>query len=102
MDVKHAATRAAFGVAVDGALKYVNRDRDKSLLTLADLSERFLDMIIDEGCRFTRYFHYMPVGMMLQSIFAGSAALMRPAGKRPHSVCGSMAEANMPKVRNNR
>lgn len=42
MDVKHAATRAAFGAAIDGALKYVNKDREKSLLTLVDLSERFL------------------------------------------------------------
>ena len=25
-------------------------------------SDEFLDMIIDKGCRFTWYFHYMPVG----------------------------------------
>lgn len=42
MDVKHAATRAAFGAAIDGTLKYVNKDREKNLLTLVDLSERFL------------------------------------------------------------
>lgn len=42
MDVKHAATRAAFGAAIDGTLKYVNKDREKNLLTLVDLSEKFL------------------------------------------------------------
>lgn len=42
MDVKHAATRAAFGAAIDQTLKYVNKDREKNLLTLVDLSEKFL------------------------------------------------------------
>ncbi|MDO4333287.1 MAG: radical SAM protein [Eubacteriales bacterium] len=42
MDVKHAATRATFGAAIDGTLKYVNKDREKNLLTLVDLSEKFL------------------------------------------------------------
>lgn len=42
MDVKHAATRAAFGAAIDGTIKYVKQDRDKHLMTLVDLSEKFL------------------------------------------------------------
>lgn len=42
MDVKHAATRAAFGAAIDSTLKYVNKDRERHLLTLVDLSEKFL------------------------------------------------------------
>lgn len=44
MDVKHAATRAAFGAAIDGTLKYVKdkEKRNKHLLTLVDLSEKFL------------------------------------------------------------
>lgn len=55
MDVKHAATRAAFGAAIDGTLKYVNQDREKHLLTLVDLSERFLGdtfkPVVFEGAR---------------------------------------------------
>lgn len=44
MDVKHAATRAAFGAAIDGTLKYVKdkEKREKHLLSIVDLSEKFL------------------------------------------------------------
>ena len=31
--LKHKAERAAFGVAIDGALKYVRRDREQALQT---------------------------------------------------------------------
>lgn len=50
MDLTHAATRKAFGVTVDGIIKYVNKDREKNLLKLVDLSERFLgDTFSDEA-----------------------------------------------------
>ena len=41
-DVKHKVERAAFGAAIDGILKYVNKDeedREKAFLKLVDLSE---------------------------------------------------------------
>lgn len=38
----HKAARAAYGTAIDAVLKHVKKDREK-------------------GCRFTWYFHYMPV-----------------------------------------
>ena len=44
-DVKHKVERAAFGAAIDGILKYVNKDeadREKAFLKLVDLSEKFM------------------------------------------------------------
>ena len=38
--LKHKAERAAFGVAIDGALKYVRRDREQALLKIVDLAEK--------------------------------------------------------------
>ena len=40
--ITHAATRAAFGTAIDGVLKYVSRDRKEHMMKLVDLSEKFL------------------------------------------------------------
>ena len=43
-DVKHKVERAAFGAAIDGILKYVNKDeedREKAFLKLVDLSEKW-------------------------------------------------------------
>ena len=40
--LKHKAERAAFGVAIDGALKYVRRDREQALLKIVDLAEKFM------------------------------------------------------------
>lgn len=42
MDLTHAATRKAFGVTIDSVIKYVNKDREKNLLKLVDLSQKFL------------------------------------------------------------
>ncbi|MDO4338694.1 MAG: hypothetical protein Q4C91_11520 [Eubacteriales bacterium] len=42
MSLSHAATRKAYGMAIDGVLKYVNKDREKNLLKLVDISEKFL------------------------------------------------------------
>lgn len=39
---KHKLERAAFGAAIDGVIKYVNKDREKSLLKLVDLSQHFM------------------------------------------------------------
>lgn len=42
MNLSHAATRRAYGAAIDGVLKYVNKDRERNLLKLVDISEKFL------------------------------------------------------------
>ena len=47
-DVKHKVERAAFGAAIDGILKYVNKDeadREKAFLKLVDLSEKFMGIL---------------------------------------------------------
>ena len=44
-DIKHKVERAAFSTAIDGILKYVNKDekdREKAFLKLVDLSEKFM------------------------------------------------------------
>ncbi len=42
MELTHAATRKALGIAIDGVIKYINEDREKNLLKIVDISERFL------------------------------------------------------------
>ena len=53
--LSHKAERAAFGKAIDLTLKYVNKDREKNLLNLVDMSEKFLagtfDKEIFDGAR---------------------------------------------------
>lgn len=46
-DAKHKVERAAFGAAIDGILKYVNKDeadREKAFLKLVDLSENLWEI----------------------------------------------------------
>ena len=43
MGLTHTAARKALGVTIDGILKYVNKDKEKNLLKLVDISEQFLD-----------------------------------------------------------
>ncbi|QNM04816.1 radical SAM protein [Qiania dongpingensis] len=40
--LSHKAARASFGSAIDAALKHVNKDREKGLLQLVDLTEKFM------------------------------------------------------------
>lgn len=40
--LKHKAERAAFGAAIDGALKYVRHDREQAMLKIVDLAEKFM------------------------------------------------------------
>ncbi|HIU75829.1 MAG TPA: radical SAM protein [Candidatus Pelethocola excrementipullorum] len=42
MNITHKVTRKAFELAIDSAMKYVNKDREKNLLKLADLSQKFI------------------------------------------------------------
>lgn len=42
MSITHAAKRKAFEVAIDGVMKYINKDREKALLNIVDLSEKLL------------------------------------------------------------
>ncbi len=43
-------------------------------------SDEFLDMIIEKGCRFTWYFHYMPVGN-------DAAVELLPTKKSRENIC---------------
>ena len=38
----HKAARSAYGAAIDLALKHVNKDREKGLLQIVDLTERYM------------------------------------------------------------
>ena len=38
----HKAARAAFSTAIDQALKHIYKDREKGLLDIVDISEKFL------------------------------------------------------------
>ena len=42
MELAHAAERKAFSIAIDGALKHVKKNREKSFLQLIDLAENFM------------------------------------------------------------
>lgn len=42
MDLKHKATRLAFSTAIDGVMKYINKDREKNLLKLVDMAEKLM------------------------------------------------------------
>lgn len=59
MKLAHAAVRKAYGAAIDGVLKYVNKDREKNLLKIVDISEDFL------GSRFSK------------EVYDGARALIR-------------------------
>ena len=41
-DLTHKATRAAFGGAIDFAMRKMDKDREKGLLDIVDLTERFM------------------------------------------------------------
>lgn len=49
VDIKHAATRKAFEIAIEGVLKYVNKDRENNLLKLVDVSEKFMGDTFPKG-----------------------------------------------------
>ena len=38
----HKAARAAYGTAIDAVLKHVKKDREKGLLELVDLTEKYM------------------------------------------------------------
>ena len=41
-ELTHKATRAAFGKAIELTLKHVEKDREKGLLQLVDLTEKYM------------------------------------------------------------
>ena len=41
----HKAARAAYGTAIDAVLKHVKKDREKGLLELVDLTEKYMGSI---------------------------------------------------------
>ena len=47
--ITHKATRAAFGAAIDLAMKHVNKDRQKGLMDLVDLAEKFMGNQFSKG-----------------------------------------------------
>ena len=42
MELLHASVRKAYEIAIDGTLKFINKDREKNLLKLVDISEKFM------------------------------------------------------------
>lgn len=70
--LKNAATRAAFSAAIDGVLKYVDReesDREKAFLKLVDLSEKFLgDTFTEETFESARKLVQNPDGKWMRYI----------------------------------
>ncbi len=69
MNLSHKAARAAFGTAVDAALKYVNKDREKNLLKLVDLAEKFMgDAFKKESYDGTRKLIQNPDGKWMEFV----------------------------------
>lgn len=55
MELTHQAVRKAYGIAIDGVLKYINKDREKNFLKMVDISEKFLgDIFSKEAYESTR------------------------------------------------
>lgn len=42
MELLHTSVRKAYEIAIDGTLKFINKDREKNLLKLVDISEKFM------------------------------------------------------------
>ncbi|MDO4454642.1 MAG: radical SAM protein [Eubacteriales bacterium] len=42
MEFLHTSVRKAYEIAIDGTLKFINKDREKNLLKLVDISEKFM------------------------------------------------------------
>lgn len=42
MSLSHSAARLAYSAAIDSALKYIGKDRDKNLIKLVDLTEKYM------------------------------------------------------------
>ena len=42
MSLSHSAARLAYSTAIDGALKYIGKDREKNLLKIVELTEKFM------------------------------------------------------------
>ena len=42
MGIKHAITRKTFEVTIDGAMKYINKDRETNLLKLVDMAQKIM------------------------------------------------------------
>ena len=53
MSLSHSAARLAYSAAIDSALKYIGKDRDKNLIKLVDLTEN--EIIRDAG-----YMRFIP------------------------------------------
>ena len=42
MGLSHSAARLTYSAAIDSALKYIGKDREKNLIKLVDLTEKFM------------------------------------------------------------
>lgn len=68
--LKHKAERAAFSVAIDGALKYVRKDREKAATNIIDFAEKFMgDAFTKEGYQKARDFVCDPNSKWMQYAF---------------------------------
>lgn len=109
--LSHKAERAAFGAAIDGVMKYVNKDRQKSLLKLVDLSERFMgnqfpesaydgarNLIMEDG----KWMHYLnraldeldPNVIRMSALDLGFEAAF--GGKKRINECRKIYNCNIP------
>ncbi len=71
MGLTHKAGRTAFGTAIDATMNYVNKDREKGLLKLADLTERITgDRFDKEGYEGARRIIQNPDGKWMKYINA--------------------------------
>ena len=77
----HKATRAAFGAAISIALKHMNKDREKGLLEIVDLAEKYM------GDTFQKSSYDGARAMIARSGFQMDAVCKPPVG-RGGSACG--------------
>ena len=47
--LKDAAERQAFSLAIDAALKSLNKDREKALLNIVNLVQKFMGIILEKS-----------------------------------------------------
>ena len=78
-ELTHKAARAAFGGAIDFAMRKMDKDREKGLLDIVDLTERFMEII------------FRKVPMRVQKTDTGSRfqmdALSEPCTGRDRTAC---------------
>ena len=87
----HKAARAAYGTAIDAVLKHVKKDREKGLLELVDLTEKYMgDNFQKENYEATRKMIQDPDNKwvkFVKFIYVSSAALSKEGTSTTVSIC---------------